>query len=188
MNVCSTDHLFHYLLNGEGALEAILERGLLPLSAIPGSARWRRIEQEQPGFYRAIYATFAQPALQRPYRHSVVFLTPIDFRRLPDLPLATVARIVLPLSVVPCRDAALTYELDGRRVVLPLTPSTLEETARLWPAALVRSWFGRDQRKLFFYVPQVAVYQDGGIPVRPGWVERSVADEAVAAPSTCAPS
>ena len=61
-------------------------------------------------------------------------------------------------------------------------------TSRLWLAALVRSWSGRDQRKLFFYVPRVAVYRGGGIPVRPGWVERSVADEAVAAPSTRDPS
>ena len=174
MVVCRTDRLYHYLIGGEGALAAILERGLLPLSAQPESVRWRAIEREWPGFYRGIYATFAEPLLQRPYRHSGVFLTPIDFRRLPDLPLAATARIALPLAAVERDSAALTYVLEDRRLVLPLTPGTLAEAARRWPAAMVRAWFGRDQSKLFWFVLQVAVYQEGSIPIREEWVEPAV--------------
>jgi hypothetical protein len=169
--VCRTDRLYHYLLGGEDAIPAILEQGLLPLSALPESERWRRIEAERTGFFRDLYTTFALPVLQRPFRHSGVFLTPIDFRLLPDLPLASTARITLPLTAIECQHATLTYELGGQRVVRPLAPETLEQTARAWPASRVRAWFGRDQSRLFFYVPQVAVYQDGTIPVRPDWIE-----------------
>lgn len=174
MNVCSTDRLFHYLLGGEEVLDSILERGLLPLSAFPESERWQQIEQVRPGFYQWIYETFAEPVVRKPYTNSGVFLTPIDFRLLPDTSLYKVARIVIPLSTIECSTSGLTYELDGQRVVLPLSASTLEEAARLWPEGMVRTWFGRDRTRLFFHVPQVAVYQEGGIPVRPEWVEHPI--------------
>lgn len=35
MEVCHTDRLYHYILNGDGAIDAIVEKGLLPLSAMP---------------------------------------------------------------------------------------------------------------------------------------------------------
>ncbi|HEX5502421.1 MAG TPA: hypothetical protein VFW96_07335 [Thermomicrobiales bacterium] len=87
MRVCNTDRLYHYLLGGADALPGICARGLLPLSAMPESPRWRTLEQVRPGFHREIYALFAEPVLGRPYRHSDVFFTPLDFRRLPDLAL-----------------------------------------------------------------------------------------------------
>lgn len=178
MIVCETDRLYHYLLGGDEALPSILERGLLPLSAMPEHPRWQRSERALPAFYRQLYAQWAEPVLRRPYRHSGIFLTPIDFRRLPDLLLATRTRIVLPLSALDCQAATVTYEIDERRIVLPLTVENLEETARRWPADMVRAWFGRDRTKLFYFVPQVAVYQESGqgaIPVRPEWVEREIA-------------
>ena len=181
MQVCSTDHLYHYLINGEAVLSAILANGLLPLSAFPEGQRWRDLEAMRPGFYREIYALFAEPIVRRPYSNSGVFLTPIDFRLLPDLILARVTRIALPLVAIEHESAALTYVRDEERVTLPLSPESLAETARLWPAEAVRDWFARDRSKVFFYVPQVAAYQDGGIPVRPEWVERGGSPRAEAA-------
>lgn len=172
MIVCSTDRLYHYLLGGDAALGSILERGLLPLSAMPESERWRAIERDMPGFYRDLYARFAEPVLGPMYSNSGVFLTPIDFRRMPDLPLAARTRVAVPLAALDTGSATLTYELGGRRVVLPVSAATLEETARLWPEEMVRSWFRRDPGKLFLHVPQVATYGEGGIRVRPEWVER----------------
>lgn len=172
MIVCSTDRLYHYLLDGDATLDSILEHGLLPLSDMPESERWQALERDMPGFYRDLYALFAEPVLRRPYSNSGVFLTPIDFRRMPDLPLAAHTRIAVPLAALDTWSAALTYELGGRRIVLPVSAATLEETARLWPEEMVRSWFGRDPGKLFLYVPQVASYREGGIRVRPEWVER----------------
>lgn len=176
MMVCCTDRLFHYLLGGDGALESILERGLLPLSSFPESERWRQIERVHPGFYKWIYETFAEPVIKKPYTNSGIFLTPIDFRRLPESSLARAARVVLPVSAIEPSSAGVTYELDGQRVVLPLSPDTLQETARLWPPDMVRNWFGRDRSKLFYHVPQVAAYQEGGIAVKPEWVEPRVTD------------
>lgn len=173
---CRTDRLYHYLLSDEADLAAIVASGLLPLSARPDSARWQMHEAARPNFYRDLYALFAEPVLQRPYRHSGIFLTPIDFRRLPGLAPTQLARVVLPLSAIDAESAVLTYELAGQRIVFPASPETLIETARQWPDTLVRDWFGRDPSRLFYFVPQVAVYQEGAIPVRPEWVE-AAADE-----------
>lgn len=173
MQVCSTERLYHYLLNGEESLPAILANGLLPLSAMPESSRWRQLEAEHPGFYRGLYAQFAEAVLRRPYSNSGIFLTPIDFRLLPELALVRVARISFPLDAIERESAVLTYADDGARVALPLTPETLAATARRWPSEAVRAWFGRDRSKLFFHVPQVAVYREGGIPVRAEWLERA---------------
>jgi hypothetical protein len=175
MQVCRTDRLYHYLINGEEALSAILAAGLLPLSAMPESPRWQQLASVRPGFYRDLYAQFAEPVIRRPYSNSGIFLTPIEFRLLPGLALATALRIAVPLAAIERESAALTYEGGGERVILPLTPETLLETARQWPAEVVRAWFGRDRSKIFFHVPQVAAYQEGGIPVSPEWVERIAA-------------
>lgn len=174
MKVCRNDRLFHYLLGGEDNLPLILEQGLLPLSCFPKSEAWRRLEEMLPGFYRAIYETFAQPLLKRPYTHSGVFFTPIDFRLMPDSLLTRRARIAVPLQALDAGSAALTYVLDEERAVLPLSEAHMEQTAALWPAAMVREWFARNPQMMFFYVPQVAVYQEGGISVRPEWVEPAV--------------
>jgi hypothetical protein len=178
MIVCQNDRLFHYLLGGKDALPGILERGLQPLSSFPESEAWRRMEEALPGFYRMIYETFAQPVLRRPYSNSGVFLTPIDFRLMPGSLLARHARIAVPVDAVDPDWAALTYVLDEARVSLPLTAAHLEQAAALWMDEMVGEWFARNPQMMFFYVPQVAVYQDGGIPVQPGWVEPALPEEA----------
>lgn len=169
LSILATGHLYHYLLDGPETLGSILERGLLPLSARPENPRWQRIN---PDLFRYVYALLAEPVLQRPYTNSGVFLTPIDFRALPDQPLSRATRIAVPLEGLDTNLATLTYELDGSRVVKPLNAAALEEAAGIWDEALVRAWFGRDQSRMFFYVPQVAAYQEGGIPVDPLWVEK----------------
>lgn len=173
MWVCSTDCLYHYLLGEPAAAASILRTGLLPLSAMPDSARWREIEAARPGVFEQLYGLFAEPILRQPYRNSGVFLTPIDFRRLPETHLALAARFAVPVAALPLDRAALTYELDGRRHVLPVTPEHLEHAAAQWTAERVREWFGRDRSRMFFFVPQVAVYPESGIPVRPEWLEPS---------------
>lgn len=172
MQVCRTDRLFHYLLQGDASLPAILTRGLLPLSAMPESDRWRSLERESPGFFAELYRLIAEPIIKRPYSNSGVFLTPIDFRLLPEYRLARLTRISIPLEVMAADRAILTYELDGERRALLLSADTLEETAQLWPDTMVRRWFGRNPSMMFYRVPQVAAYADEGIPVPPEWVER----------------
>lgn len=169
--VCRTDTLYHYLLSGDDSLPDILRRGLLPLSAFPESERWQQFES----FYRSLYAQWAEPLLG-PFRNSGVYFTPIDFRQLPGSYLHTRTRIAIPLSEIPAERAVLTYELDGRRTVLPLTPEALEEAAAIWSAELVRTWYARNPEMSFYYVPQVAVFPEHGIAVQPGWVERFGAD------------
>jgi hypothetical protein len=173
MVVCSTTHLYHYLLHGDGLLESILEQGLRPLSAMPENPRW----QQQSDFFRGIYSLLAEPVLKRPFTNSGIFLTPIDFRRLPGSSLERRTRIAVPVGAIPPDHAVLSYELDGNRVVLPLTPDKLAAVAQLWPAAMVTEWFGRNPNMNFFYVPQVAAVPEGGIAVQPAWVEPGNAPE-----------
>jgi len=62
-------------------------------------------------------------------------------------------------------------------VVFPLTKENLEQTAELWTPEMVREWFAKNPRMMFYYVPQVACYQEGGIPVDPAWVEPPPGEE-----------
>ena len=169
--VCRTDRLYHYLLGEPPDVAPILAHGLLPLSAMPQSAKWRAVEAARPGIFRSLYGLFAEPVLGSEYRNSGVFLTPIDFRLLPDMTLALAPRVALPLSAVPVEHSALTYELGGHRHVSPVTAAKLARTAEIWTENLVREWFGRDRSMMFDYVPQGAVYPEGGIPVRSEWFE-----------------
>lgn len=169
--VCSTERLYHYLLGDAVDLASILEQGLVPLSGRPDSARWKEIEAWRPGFYRQIYQDFAVPVLHVPYTNSGVFLTPIDFRSMSRAKLRETPRFAIPLDAVDPATSALTYYLAGRRVVRPLTPDALAETAAIWSDDLVWAWFGKDPSMMFFYVPQVTAYQEGGIRVRPEWLE-----------------
>lgn len=164
--VCRVDVLYHYMLGGQEALPGILERGLLPLSAFPESERWRQLEP----FFRSLYAEWAEPLLG-PFRNSGVFLSPIDFRQLPGSVLHNRTRIAVPLDAIPADRSVLTYELEGKRTVLPLTPSALEQAAAIWTADLVSEWFNRNPQMMFYYVPQVAVFPENGIAVQPEWVE-----------------
>jgi len=169
--VCSTERLYHYLLGDGTDLTAILEQGLLPLSSRPDSARWQELEAWRPGFYQQVFEDFARPVLNVPYTNSGVFLTPIDFRSMPTARLRDRPRFAIPLDAVDLTTTTVTYVLDGRRVVRALSRDALEETAAIWSEERVRTWFAKDSSMMFFYVPQVAAYQEGGILVRPEWLE-----------------
>ncbi len=173
MPVCSTEFVFHALFNlRDGLIESILKNGLRPLSDFPDSERWRRIETHMPGWFEKLYREFAQPVIQRPYLNSGVFVSPIDFRLLPDSLMHNKARVKIPVSRIDPDYAALTYVLNDQRVVLRLTAQNLQDTSALWTAPMVTEWFGKDDSKLFFYVPQIAVYQPEGIHVEPTDIEQ----------------
>jgi hypothetical protein len=175
MRVCSTDHVFHVLLNtGDEILSSILEHGLRPLSDFPESDRWRQFNEQMPGFFEDLYEMMARPILQLPYMNSGIFVSPIDFRKMPGSLLFARTRIKIPLSRIDPAFACLTYEIDGERVALPLTDHNLRETADLWTDDRVGEWFAKDRSKIFFYVPQIAVYQPGGIPVEAADIENFV--------------
>ena len=166
MQVCSTQHVFHTLLNPEfDKVQTILTDGLRPLSDFPDSERWQQIEKHMPGFYQNLYTAIAQPILQRPYSNSGVFVTPIDFQKIPSSFMNNKTRFKMPVTRLDPDYCVLTYVLDEERVSLPLTPENLEKTADIWNADMVQTWFARDQSKIFFYVPQIAVYQPQGISV-----------------------
>ena len=170
--VCSTERLYHYLLGDDVDLTSILDQGLIPLSSRLDSRRWKEIEAWRPGFYEQIYDAFARPILQVPYTNSGIFLTPIDFRSMSTGKLRGRPRFAIPLDALDPATSALTYVLGGCRVVRPCAPDTLEETAAIWSEDLVQAWFGKDPSMMFLYVPQVAAYQEGGIRVRPEWLEK----------------
>lgn len=175
--VCAIDRLFHHFIAGKAgdgqheAASRIIANGLRPLSDVPDSERWQQLQAALPGFYELLYRYVAEPVLKRPYTNSGVFLTPIDFRKLPGSLLHGRPRFAIPLDAVDPSSSVLTWEWADERVSHPLSPETLEEAARFWTAQRVGEWFGRDPHRLFYYVPQVAVYQEGGIPVRAEWWE-----------------
>lgn len=166
MRVCSTDYVYHALLNPEfDKVEAILMNGLRPLSDFPDSQRWQQLEKHMPGFYQNLYRNIAQPVLNKPYANSGIFVTPIDFQKLPDSIMNSKTRFVIPISRLNPAYSALTYVIDDNRVSLSLTVENLERVATIWTDDMVRTWFAKDTSKIFFYVPQIAVYQPHGIPV-----------------------
>jgi hypothetical protein len=167
MLVCSTDTVFHALLNPEfDKVEAILANGLRPLSDFPESERWQELEKHMPGFYRKLYADIAQPVIQKPYSNSGIFVTPIDFQKLPTSIMHSKTRINIPISRLDPDYCVLTYVLDENRISLPLTLENLEKVAGIWTDEMVEAWFAKDHSKIFYYVPQIAVYQPQGIPVQ----------------------
>ena len=173
MQVCSTEYVFHALLNtGDEILSSIMEHGLRPLSDFPESERWLEINAEMPGFFERLYEMIAQPVLQRPYMNAGVFVSPIDFQLLPDSILHSRTRIKIPVSGIDPSYACLAYVWEGERISLPFTAENRQRTAELWTGDLVTEWFAKDQSKIFFYVPQVAVYQPGGIPVQAADIEQ----------------
>ena len=173
MQVCSTQFVFHTLLSQQdGSIESILQSGLRPLSDFPESERWRQIEAHMPGFFEKLYYNVAQPLLQKPYLNSGIFLSPIDFQLLADSFMHNKTRIKIPLTRIDPEYAALTYVLNDQRVVLRLTEENLQATAALWTDSMISEWFGRDQSRLFFYVPQIVTYQPAGIQVEMADVEQ----------------
>ena len=175
MRVCRTDRLYHYLLHGADGLDLLLREGIRPLSARPENERWQAVQRSRPGFFETLYDLFARPVLRVPYHNSGVFLTPIDFRLMPGTRLTHVARLARALTAVPAERAALTYAWEGRRIAVPVSPAALEEAADLWMEEPVRAWFGRDPTMMFFFVPQVAVYPEGGMAVQAEWLEDALA-------------
>lgn len=168
MQACSTTHLFHYFFSDEASTRADIERdGLRPLSDFPDSERWREIEAHMPGFYRNLYGMMAQPVLRRPYENSGVFITPVDFRVVTGTHLHDKPRFRIPIDRIVAADTIVTYVIGDERRSLPFSAEILAETAAIWNEDMIRTWFGRDETKLFFHVPQVATYQ-GSTFVEPG--------------------
>jgi hypothetical protein len=158
--VCSTTHLYHYLFNPtDDAVDSFLKHGIRPLSDFPDSPRWKQLQENRPGFYENLYKMMAEPVLQKPYVNSGIFITPIDFRLLPGTYLHNKPRFNIPIGRIDQEWAVMTYVINDKRICLPFGADALEEVAELWEEKMVREWFGVDNTKMFFYVPQVAAYQ-----------------------------
>jgi len=158
--VCSSTHLFHYMFNpDQDSMDSFLQNGIRPLSDFPESERWKQLEEQMPGFYENLYQMIAKPVLQKPYSNSGIFITPIDFRLLPDTYLFDKPRFRFPISRVDPKFTVLTYVLENERIALPFTVENLENNAKIWDAEKVMRWFAIDKTKVFFYVPQIAAYQ-----------------------------
>jgi len=167
MRVCSIDYVYHALLNPEfDKVEAILKDGLRPLSDFPDSDRWQELEKHMPGFYQNLYANIAEPIINKPYSNSGIFVTPIDFQKLPASIMNNKSRFKIPITRLDPDYCVLTYVIQDERVSLPFTPANLEKTAEIWTADMVQTWFAKDLSKMFYYVPQIAVYQPQGIAVK----------------------
>lgn len=158
--VCSTTHVFHYTFNPDmDALESFLAQGIRPLSDFPESERWKQLEKHMPDFYENLYRNIAEPVLKKPYPNSGIYVTPIDFRLMPGTFLYDKPRFEIPFSRLDPEWTVVTYVENDVRTALPFSLKAMEEIADAWDEARVRKWFGLDQTKVFFYVPQVAAYQ-----------------------------
>jgi len=158
--ICSSTHLFHYMFNpNQDSVDSFLQNGILPLSAFPESDRWKELEEQMPGFYENLYKMIAEPVLKKPYTNSGVFITPIDFRLLPESFLYDKPRFNIPISQIDPEMTVLTYVIDDERVLLPFTAENRQNIAALWDAEMVKRWFNVDNTKAFYYVPQAAAYQ-----------------------------
>lgn len=176
--VCRTDILFHYLFRPAPEVHAsILEHGLRPLSDFPDSERWQAIQEARPDFFEWVYDYMAASVIKKPYVNSGVFVTPIDFRLMPDTFLSDKPRFALPLARFEPEWSCIAYELHDERISLPLNGQSMQAVADLWTADLVREWFARDNTRVFFHVPQVVTYQPEGVPVRPEDYEEFIAEE-----------
>jgi len=165
--VCSSTHLFHYMFNpDQDSMDSFLQNGIRPLSDFPESERWKELEEQMPGFYENLYRMIAEPVLQKPYSNSGIFITPIDFRLLPDTYLFDKPRFRFPIGRIDPELTVLTHVLENARIALPFTVENLENIAKIWDAEKVMRWFAIDKTKVFFYVPQVAAYQ-GKIEITP---------------------
>ena len=75
------------------------------------------------------------------------------------------SRFKIPIVRLDPDYCVLTYVIEEERVSLSLTADNLEKTAEIWTAEMVQTWFAKDPSKMFYYVPQIAVYQPQGIAV-----------------------
>ena len=166
MRVCSTEYVYHALMNPEfDKVETIIKGGLRSLSDFPDSDRWQQLEKQMPGFYKNLYASIAQPIINKPYTNSGIFVTPIDFQKLPTSMMNSKSRFKIPVAQLDPEYCVVTYVIQEERVSLPLTSANLKKVAEIWTAAMVQTWFAKDLSKIFYYVPQIAVYQPQGITV-----------------------
>lgn len=173
MRVCSTEYVYHNLLNpSDGLIESILQYGLRPLSDFPDSERWQQIESQMPGFFEQLYTDIAAPVVGKPYMNSGVFVSPIDFQLMPGSLLFNRTRVKIPVSRLDPAFSALTYVIDEQRVSLSLTTDHLATTADLWTGEMVSRWFAVDNSKIFYYVPQIMTYQPGGLSVYAADIEQ----------------
>jgi hypothetical protein len=152
------------------ALQSFLDIGIRPLSDFPDSERFKQLQEHMPGFYEGLYKMIAEPILGTPYKNSGIFITPIDFRLLPGTYLHEKPRLNIPIDRLDPDQSVLTYVLEDERISLPFNQENMEAAAELWHEDMVREWFGIDQSKVFFYVPQIAAYQ-GKIEVFEGDVD-----------------
>jgi hypothetical protein len=113
-----------------------------------------------------LYASIAEPVIKKPYHNSGIFVTPIDFQKLPASMMNNKSRFKIPIARLDPDYCVLTYVIQDERVSLPLMPANLEKTAEIWTADMVQTWFAKDLSKMFYYVPQIAVYQPQGIAVK----------------------
>jgi len=104
--------------------------------------------------------------LKKPYHNSGVFISQIDFHLLPGTYLHGKPRFRIPVSRLDPDYSCLTFVIDEKRISLPLTGENMVRAAAIWTDEMVREWFGKDNTKLFYYVPQIATYQPGGVPVQ----------------------
>ncbi len=74
-------------------------------------------------------------------------------------------RFRIPVARLDPTCCVITYELNNERVSLSLSLENLEKTANIWDAEMVQTWFAKDKTKMFYYVPQVAIYQSQGVPI-----------------------
>jgi hypothetical protein len=165
--VCSTDYVYQYFFQcNADTLNRILDDGRLrPLSDFPESARWQGLEAEKPGFYKNLYDMIGKPIINKPYKNSGVFMSAIDFDKLPDAYLHGKPRFKIPVSRLDPDWSVITYVWYDERIIADLHNDNLQRVANFWTEDNVRKWFGADPGKVFFHVPQVAAYQPEGVHV-----------------------
>ena len=165
-SICSTKIAYHYLFNDTPeVIDSIKNNGLQPLSNFPNSKGWQQINDAFPDFFEKLYGKFAKPVIQKPYLNSGVFLTPIDFKLLPDSIVSNKGRLEIPIAKIDPEWAVITYVYNDKRVSLTFSKENLENSSKLWNKQLVERWFGVNKERLFFYVPQIVTYQPGGVKV-----------------------
>ncbi|MDA8346865.1 MAG: hypothetical protein M0Z66_15595 [Thermaerobacter sp.] len=123
-----------------------------------------------PDVYPWLYRELAEPILGVAYRHSGIFLTPIDFRCWAEHKMKGVPRIAVPIEAVPPDLSVVTDVWDGERRRWRISPEVVSRLGAYWDEQTVDTWFGYHPDRLFWFVPQVAVYAER-LPVRAEWVE-----------------
>ena len=113
MKICSTEFVYHVSLNPEMENRTrIIEEGLRPLSDFPDSDRWKQLEEQMPDFYKNLYEMLAKPILKRDYEKSGIFVSPIDFQKLPKSFMYNKDRFELPVERLDPEYCVLTWVMS----------------------------------------------------------------------------